>query len=248
MGWLSLLLPTLFAAALLYLPGLALLRVIGWGGKAAVFYAPAVGGCVVAVLTLLFGWVGVPWNPATALGSLAVVVTAWGGWEGWRRKVSARKALVTGDAGRDPAARRTLIYAAVGSTTFAFSYGWVVLKTVGAPGQIPTVGDAHFHLRAVQIIIDSGYASPLGPFPDLYPQLAAAPNYPTLWHSLVVAMTGLVPVVEATNAAALLVGLWLWPMGVAALASSLAPSLRSLSCSCRGLNCLGSPSIPLFSP
>lgn len=239
MAWVTLGVAVLLGAALLYLPGLALLRLVSRLPFASAFlFAPAVGGAAIGVLTLIYGWVGIPWNAAIALLSVTVLTVIWVAEEVWRRTRrtggarKARKRTGGQEQGSDPrrfdgdkARQQTLVWGLVGSAIFAFSYGWVVIGTIGAPGAIPTVGDAHFHMRATQIVLDSGYASPLGPFPDLYPHLGSAPFYPTLWHSLVVPLTAVVPVVEATNAMALLVGLWVWPMGLAAFGSSLGKRL-----------------------
>lgn len=231
MDWLAVTPALLAVAVLLYLPGSAALRgalSLPWG--VTLLYAPPVSAGLMAVLTLLFGVSGVPWTPLTAALTLLAVAVTWVGVELWKRRAETprRPEAVEGESGSSPPvsiSAKTALHALVGSAVFAVSYGWVVLSTVGSPAEVPTVGDAHFHLRAVQLLIESRDASPLGPFPSLYPHLDTAPFYPTLWHSLVVPLVGQLSVVEATNVLALFIGLWVWPMGLAALASSLAPRL-----------------------
>lgn len=232
-AWLGLIPAVALVLAFLYLPGLALLRgVFRLPWAASVLFAAPLGAGFLAVFTYLFGLVGVPWNLWSVLALLALLLGAvflgyfllaktGAGSGAAPSSVHANNTLAGSPAGISPAA---LLWSGVGVITFAIIYGSVVLPSIGAPGQIPTVGDAPYHLQGVRIILETGSASPLGPFAELYPGLSYVPFYPTLWHSLVVPVAAFYPIVEATNAAAIAVGLILWPASLSALAVSFRPT------------------------
>lgn len=242
----------LLVIAFLVVPGFFILwGVLRFRFASALLYSLPVGGGFLAVATVLFGVMGIPWTLLfllvllTGVASLGILVRILTG-AAQRRQGQTRGR--GGNSGDEDLAPGALMWAGIGTGVFAVAYGAVTLASMGAPDAVPTLGDAQFHMRGVQIILETGSASPIRPFPDLYPQLAVAPHYPTLWHALVVPLTGIYSIVEATNIAALAAGVVMWPWSLASLAIALAPrfSLAGLLAPVMAIPLVLMPAIQLF--
>lgn len=231
MIWLETLPGILLTVALLALPGSAIL----WGPlrfspPAALLYSPVVGAATIALGTVTLPLFGLRWSLPMVLvwmGLLSALSFAWGLWrERGRSGGAAEPERRPPSKVSQPLTWATLGFGAVGAAVFTISYAAAVLPAMGAPGAIPTLGDAQYHMQAVVLIQETGYAGPLNPFGIFYPDIPGGTAYPTLWHALVTPLTSLYPVVEATNIVALTVGLVLWPWAIVALTLTIRPAYK----------------------
>mgnify|MGYP007102557264 CR=1 FL=1 len=253
--WIPLLPSALIVLGLLVVPGFVLARLFRISWPAAVLVSAPLGAAFIALLTLLFPYLGVFWSFHSVLIAIGVLVIAGAGIEFALRLRLKRqnqefqgtqgheetgepepsgtgepKQVGTGES-QEPRAPMWLadvtpaqVWAALlGIAIFAVAQGLASLPAMGSPQTFPALGDAVFHFEGIQIVAESGYASPLGPFEFIYGVSDGGPNYPTLFHALAATVVPYVAVVPAGNAAALVVGLIVWPLGLSAFASALRP-------------------------
>lgn len=214
-------------AVLLVLPGLAITRALGlawaWSGALA---APATFGLVGAV-TVPFGVLGVPWNPATAAGALlltlVILLTV-----AWARPGLWRWAHAGAPASRTP--WWPALGVVIGQLTIGATGLRALLASPGGVASVPQASDELWHANAVQFIAATGQGSPLRMGALLNPETLAPHYYPLAMHdlvALVVRLTGASPALVLNlvtlTAAALLV-----PVGAACLAwtATRAPGFR----------------------
>lgn len=223
-------------AALLVLPGLAISRALGlsWAWSAAVA-APATFGLVGAV-TVPFGVLGVPWNPATAAGALAgtlliLLTLRWsrpGLWT-WAHE----EAHASPGPGPGPSMRWPALGVVIGQLTIFATGLSALLASPGGVASIPQASDELWHANAVRFISSTGQGSPLRMGALLNPETLAPHYYPLAMHdllALVVRLTGASPAL-ALNLVTLTAAALLVPVGAACLAwtATRAPGFRHRS-------------------
>ena len=205
------------AAALILIPGLATLRLMGVSLVWSVAFGPAASlGLATAALGACW-LLRIPWNPVSVL--VLVIVTA--GLARLAHHALARKwprtfcvPMVRVSAGDGIAALVAILVCYI-----RFS------QIIGSPDAISQGIDAPFHVNLIRLILDE---QRIGPFVsgDL---MDSAPIYPPLWHgvgALVVQLTGAsIPLASnAVNGAVVAVA---WPLSVLALTRCVAGSRPS---------------------
>ncbi len=226
--WLPLAPSAFVILGLLVVPGFVLARLffrISW--PAAVLTSAPLGAAFIAFLTLVFPYLGIFWSlypVLIAIGILVAIGVLLEVARRWRTRGSNQEL----QGPRSPnlladVSPAQLWVGLLGVAIFAVAQGLTSLVAMGSPQTFPALGDAVFHFEGIQIIAESGYASPLGPFEFIYGVSDGGPNYPTLFHALAATVVPYVATVPAGNAAALVIGLVVWPLGLTAFASVLRP-------------------------
>ncbi|MEV4774287.1 DUF6541 family protein [Microbacterium sp. LWH12-1.2] len=200
----------LFALALLvlFVPGLLIGVALRLRGFVLCAAAPAVSVGLLALLAIVFPFLGLRWGHLSVAITLLVVATlVYGvslavGRSRWRalprRRGRARLGLLAGGlvVGSGLNAARLMTY-------------------VGVPDAISQTNDAVFHLNALRWVAETGSASSL----DLSGLIGGTTFYPAAWHavtSLVALDNSQIPI--AANIVALAIAAVMWPLGVALLA------------------------------
>ena len=202
----------LTAAALIFVPGLAVAYSLRFRGFTAVALAPLFSTAVVGVFAILAHWARVPWN--AGVYAAAAAITAVASWALTRRS--------RGSSSEEN--RRLTGWQRLGLPLVAAGLGAAVImrrlmKLINRPDHLSQMFDNVFHLNAIRYIMDSGNASSL----TLGGPQGQAPVYPASWHTFA-AMTaqlgGTQPQV-AENSVNLIVAAVAWPIGCVLLARTL---------------------------
>ncbi|WP_224403930.1 DUF6541 family protein [Pseudonocardia sp. ICBG1034] len=239
MSWLSAGPLLALATAWVVLPGLAISLSAGLRGLTALGFAPVLSVGVIAGSAVAAGSWGVPWSRAVPIEAtlwlVGVVVAArllyrpLAAWSvvsdpaSWMRAL--RRPWTRGD--RDG---YWVAGAAVLGMTLA---GLLGLRTVaagmGSPDALSQTFDANFHYNAVGRILDRANGSAL----DLSGLVNASSPYPAAWHDLV---SLLVPhagpsaaIVIASNIAAAVVSVVVWPLSCLVLVRTVAGRSAALT-------------------
>ncbi|WP_136193395.1 DUF6541 family protein [Actinomyces procaprae] len=206
--------------ALMFIPGLAMLRVLGYRGLLPVAAAPPVTFAVVAVLGQMYAWIGLGYS----LGSLSVglVVCLALTW------CASRLVL-----GRLPAPLpRELSQRRRGTALLSFFVALGVGVLIALPilrqwdPELPAQQiDSVFHYNLAWTITQTGDASLLSGASWSFSMRAIPAYYPLVWHAIVAAIAGPAHVVAVTNTLVSLTPI-VWALGVAALAHEAFPTSR----------------------
>jgi hypothetical protein len=189
-------------------PGLALGTALRFRGLTLWAAAPGISVGLLALLALVFPYLGVRWERLTvAIAVVAVAAVFWG------------VSLIV-DRGRP----RDRPRAGRGKSSALLAAGIVVgiglnaarlLTYVGLPSAISQTNDAVFHLNALRWIAETGTASSL----QLTGLIGGSSFYPAAWHavaSLVVLDVSSIPAVA--NVVALVIAAAIWPLSIALFA------------------------------
>ena len=210
MSWTEALLPYALAGLLMVLPGTLLSVALGLRGLtrcAAVIPLSVAGFSASAVI---YGLVGVPWNPLTVTAAFVVVSLVL-----WVALIPARRRLAGPWVGTASWRER------VTGTTVGLWFGAVlgigiVVQRLHLIIQVPDAYsqtyDANFHYNAVRYIHDTGQASSL----TLGGLGVGTPSfYPAAWHDTAAFVTqvGHLPVVLTANAMTMMVCGVAWVLG-----------------------------------
>ncbi|WP_091231779.1 DUF6541 family protein [Microbacterium sp. 3J1] len=219
MSWVSAVLPSIIAAALLFVPGYLIARIITLRGLWAWALAAPASVTVVALASLWTPLVGMRWTVIpVALTALVVMGVAF----------AIRKALRGASSVLSPEdSGRTTVWALVASGVILTVQ---LVLIVGDANNISQSFDNIFHLNAVRYIMDTGSASPM--------TIGAmtSPNgglwfYPDGWHALValVAETSGASIMIASNATMLVVAALVWPASVLLLTRVMIGAQRAVT-------------------
>lgn len=201
----------LVAAAVLLLPGLAVVAAATRLRLASVAVAPAITVALLGVSGVIWGALGQRWNLVAVLVVTAVVAAV---------AYAVRRALnaeVLPDLATD---RRGLRWSAAGLVMAGLLSAAQVVRGVGSAVAISQTFDVSFHLNAVEHIVATGNGSIFG-----LGDFTGNAYYPLGWHqfaALVVELTGtsIPAVAHAVNIAIAAVA---WPLGVIGLVSVVFP-------------------------
>ena len=201
--WISAAPALLTAIAVVTLPGMATAYALRLRGLGFLAGSIAASFAAIAIASLGAPLVGIRWGVlpvlacAATLAAVAFLIRRW----------LPRSAP-------DWSLRRARLLVAVPVLLAGGIITAEVMRAIQDPENVSQTYDAVFHLNAVAFIMETGDASPLH-MNLAVPHQTIAP-YPTLWHSVVALVTSLsgasVPV--ATNAMALTVSSWVWPIAV----------------------------------
>lgn len=199
--------PVVLAALLIvFVPGLVALYGVGLRGLALLAASPLFGVASAAIIAVGFGAVGIGWSPLSwALASTALIGLAWGTGRllGLRPSPSAR-----------PTHRWLLPTAMIIGVILGL---WRLAAYIAEPSGISQTNDAVFHMNAVRFILETADASSL----HVSAVIGGNGFYPSAWHgivSLITMLTG-TSIAIAANAFTLVIGAFIWPVGIAWLTS-----------------------------
>ncbi|WP_336645094.1 DUF6541 family protein [Microbacterium sp. USHLN186] len=212
LDWITQLPVLLLFLGLVFVPGLLALLGVGMRGLALLAFAPVFTVAVTAAAALVFGATGVAWSPftwAAAMLVVALVAFLFGRWDRGRLEpmTASRPGWVL------PAAL------ALGASLTT----WRLLSYIQNPAGISQTNDAVFHLNAVRFILDSADASSL----HVSGVIGGAGFYPSAWHAFVAlgALISGAPIPVAVNMFTLVIGGFIWPLGVAWLTRCVTSSV-----------------------
>ncbi|MGU3644444.1 DUF6541 family protein [Microbacterium sp. C23T] len=186
----------------LFGPGLAIGLAARLRGLALWAMAPALSTAGLAVLAIVFGLTGLPWQPLSAgIGAVVVAAAVW-----------ALSLVVRPGSAPTSAPRGAPWLVPAGVAVGAVLTALRLALYIGDPDNPSQTNDAVFHLNALRYIADTGSASSL----DLTGMLGATTIYPAGWHApaSLVFMMG-TDIVVAANAMSLVIGGAVWTLGVA---------------------------------
>lgn len=204
MSWVSAVLPSITAAALLLVPGYLIARIIAFRGLWAWAFAAPASATVIALASLWTPLVGMRWT-VLPVGITALVVIAV--------VFLIRRALRAENGDRSsPASGYTTLWALLAAGLILTVQ---LVLIVGDASNISQTFDNIFHLNAVRYIMDTGSASPMTIGAMTSPD-GGLWFYPDGWHALValVAEISGASIMIASNAVMIVVAAVVWPASV----------------------------------
>lgn len=218
--WLSVTPMIILGLALMFLPGVLVLRIAGFRGTLMAAGAVPVSFGIVAVSGMVADKLNVPWGMAPLVtGTFAVGGFAW---VGARTILGKLPTLVT------PAVLQRPKYAsaiALGTVVWASVVSATAIITARAPNLPVQQIDATFHQSLPWMITQTGNASILTAAGQAMGLRAIETYYPMIWHIYVATIGGPEHIIEATNVMLVLFPV-AWFMGIGALALEAFPKSR----------------------
>lgn len=212
--------------AIVVLPGACLLTalrqepMVVWGA------GPTVTVLLVAVLTEVFGRIGVPWGPLTGIGSLSLIAVGALGM-GLIRGGETRSGVKTAAIGMWREGHRVLVLAAIP----VLLQVCFITRAMGRPGALLQNHDVMFHLNLIELMRSTGWASSLG----ASAAISGGSFYPSVFHAVAVLLTGVTDVPTAFNATLVGVGICLTIVEVVVLVRAY--DGRTMACLVAGAAC-----------
>jgi len=201
----------LVATAVATIPGLPTAWALRLRGLPLLAAAVAASFAIIAVASIVAPLLGLRWGVIPVLLIAAVVAAL---------AFVLRRAISPTSAPSPGVSRRVIIGTTVGALVIAAALiGQELARAIDSPQNISQTYDGVFHLNAVAQILSTGDASPLH-MNLAYPERATL-LYPTLWHATVALTAQLsgTGVTVATNAVAVAVAAWVWPVAILFFAS-----------------------------
>ena len=221
--------------AIVVLPGACLLTalrqepMVVWGA------GPTVTVLLVAVLTEVFGRIGVPWGPLTGIGSLSLIVVGALGM-GLIRGGEPRSGVKTAAIGMWREGHRVLVLAAIP----VLLQVCFITRAMGRPGALLQNHDVMFHLNLIELMRSTGWASSLG----ASAAISGGSFYPSVFHAVAVLLTGVTDVPTAFNATLVGVGICLTIVEVVVLVRAY--DGRTMACLVAGAACASTMWMPFL--
>ena len=220
MAWLSVIVPALVLAAILYVPGIAVNALFLRKRLYAVGFAPVTGAAILGFASLASGVIPGHWSLKFVLccevGVFVVVAgIMWLCGSRPRNWLENYKRLFSGWAGSRAIA---LVGALIVNAVIAIG---VFIRSVPSPQAFFSTYDTPFHMSVIRWLIESGDGSSL--HSAAVDGTVGSHFYPALWHgwvSMVISGLG-TPMTVAINASCLVVLLTIWPLSSAVLTDVL---------------------------
>lgn len=215
MSWLEFAPVALIATFWVAVPGTVALWLIGVRGLPLAAGSGAVSVAFIGGIAIVFGVVGVPWNPLSvgigiAVAAAILVVI---------RLLLRRRWPISPGARDDPGAPRSMTIAAwaVAAVVISVQLG----LGFGRADAISQTFDNGFHLNAVRYILETGNASTFA----ISGVINGSGAYPAAWHDLtsLVAISSGASIPVAANAVNFTISAFVWPVAVMLLARVLFP-------------------------
>lgn len=213
MDWAALVIPSLVALSVTFIPGLVIVIILGLGGVRALAIAPLISIALISVAGILAPLAGLQWGilPVVVLAALAALAAAI-----VRRMVRQPGSERSGWLGRDNLAG----YAAV----LLAAALWLrhIVGMLGRPDAFSQTFDNIFHLNAIRYILDTGDSSSLA-LGQLGGTESVVSFYPGAWHDVIslVMTLGIDSMPLAINALILVTAALIWPLACVFLVTSL---------------------------
>lgn len=211
-----------------YLPGLAVLRLAEVRRNLALAIAPAVTCGLVGVGGITLDLLGVPWNPVTfllvTLAGCALVLAY--------RAVLARSGQVRLPIGgriarvRWSPRQRLVVVAAL---VVAVAFHWVPVLLVVDPYFPASLSDPMFHYNGINAVMNTGNASMFGAMDWNYGLRVLDVTYPSVWHALAALVAGPTAVVEVAHVLSYLITPVIFLVGMTCLGAEVFPLRRLMT-------------------
>lgn len=219
-------LPYLVAlVALLYLPGLLILRLAEVRRNLAIGLAPAITCGLVGVGAIVLDLMGVRWGWSSFLavvlaGCLLVVAYRW-----MLRRSGQEQAPLGGSAVSESWTRgkRLLVPAAA---AVAVLLHWVPVLVTVDPAVPSPLTDPMFHYNGVNAVMHTGDASTFGAMDGNYGLRVLETTYPAVWHALAALVASPTQVLEVAHAFSYLVIPVIFFVGMTCLGAEAFPHRR----------------------
>ncbi len=216
MSWWSMIPVVAGIAALTFLPGWVVLRLLDVRGLSAVGAAPAVSAAVVGAVGLVSDALGAPWSLLTLVVGV-VVVWALVLLLGLRARPWAQESP-------DRPLATPVRVALAGTALLAVAWTAFVLKSgMIAPDAVPQQWDGVFHVNGVATVLAERSGNPLHALDTMFGDGSSPFYYPAAWHVLVAAGVGPGGAVAAANASTFVIAGGVWIAGVVALTRAVFP-------------------------
>lgn len=220
MAWLSVIVPALVLAAILYVPGIAINALFLRKRLYTVGFAPVTGAAILGFASLASGVIPGHWSLKFVLccevGVFVVVAgIMWLCGSRPRHWLENYKRLFSGWAGSRAIA---LVGALIVNAVIAIG---VFIRSVPSPQAFFSTYDTPFHMSVIRWLIESGDGSSL--HSAAVDGTVGSHFYPALWHgwvSMVISGLG-TPMTVAINASCLVILLSVWPLSAAVLTDVL---------------------------
>ena len=207
-------LPLLVALATVFVPGLAVGRLIGLRNKWLWAWAPAASVAIASVTAIAAGKMGITWGFLPLLAAtLLLLLVCWMGKFIRRKFSSTPRHFPKGTSLQTvPPPKNNCQLPAAFIAVFILATIWFA-TVIKLPGAFAQSWDNAFHLNLAMMFTQNGNASSLaanivGTDPTGY--------YPAAWHGLVslIASTCSRSVVVATNALTVVIAFLVWPLSI----------------------------------
>jgi D-galactosaminyltransferase len=203
----------LIALSLLVIPGATVARIGRLTWPAAVAVGPPLTYGTVALTTIPFGALGIPWNAVTGLFAVALTACVVAGL----RKVLDRCRGTDSEA--RAMTRGPALLVAAGVVLGAALIGVAALRGIPQWQSIPSTWDAVWHANTIRFIVDTGQASPthMGELRNI--ETHEPLYYPSAFHALAAVLsliTGAAPT-TAYTLSSVAATVWLFPVSAATL-------------------------------
>lgn len=214
-------LPLLVALATVFVPGLAVGRLIGLRNKWLWAWAPAASVAIASVTAIAAGKMGITWGFLPLLAAtLLLLLVCWMGKFIRRKFSSTPRHFPKGTSLQTvPTPKNNWQLPAAFIAVFILATIWFA-TVIKLPGAFAQSWDNAFHLNLAMMFTQNGNASSLaanivGTDPTGY--------YPAAWHGLVslIASTCSRSVVVATNALTVVVAFLVWPLSIYTFTSEI---------------------------
>jgi len=211
LDWLGQIPVLLIALLVVFVPGLVAMFGAGLRGLALFATAPLFTVAATAVIAVAFGLVGIGWSPLSwGIAALLLVAVTWAISWGLGRRIQWSSS----------SDRRWILPVALAlGVVIAI---WRLVGYISDPSGISQTNDAVFHMNAIRFILETSDASSM----HVNAVIGGQSFYPAAWHgvvSLIVMITGAeIPV--TANIVSVVIGAFIWPLGIAWLARTLTGS------------------------
>ncbi|WP_314213687.1 DUF6541 family protein [Pseudarthrobacter equi] len=213
MSWFDTVPQFVLAAALLFVPGLAVGAAARLRGFRIFALAPGISVSIVAIAAIVAPFAGVRWS----LPPVLVITAILAGLAFVASVVVAKKgtAVQPHDGGNRRWVLGSIVLAVV---LAAFLVARRLVEAIGHPESFSQTFDNVFHLNAIRYILDTGSGSSL-----TLNEMTGAASYPAAWHDLVSLLVsvggGGIPV--SVNVINIVVAAVVWPLGCLYLARTV---------------------------
>ncbi|EWS80861.1 hypothetical protein BF93_01435 [Brachybacterium phenoliresistens] len=218
--------PTLAALiAIVYLPGLVSLLLVGVRRSLAVAFAPAWSCGLVGVSTILLALAGIPWGWPSFLAVSAFSCISGSVLGRFLARRDPEGSMIGGP-------EHPLLGRVIGRTTVIVVVGlvlvqWVAVAATLGPRFPSQLSDPMFHYNGVNAVLSTGDASMFGALDWNYGLRVLPVTYPSVWHAVVSLVSTQTTILPAAHVMSYFVIPLVFTTGMVSLGRELLPRHRS---------------------